>query len=384
MTEINNSTEKKNSKYTPVEEKFYDLTVKRLRQRGVKLSDIKDLVWLLQKDYIAGLTSAMVDDAVDSVLHKTEVQNIVLFAINCDQLAEKGMFDEPLEEILKRDEGLFQADEDLAFGVNFTAGTIAMTNFAYLDRTKPGIVGWLNDKKTGRINVFLDDVVSAIAANAASKLANNHPDLKSIYATDKYLKDNHVADTKPYTNIDGSKWNSKQMKYDDVLRRLNLTDKQKDSVIEILEENEHPTYSSDLKSAKKLVKRDHDNQEQEKLQSLIKNSNEFDYNTQLYPGMTIYTVLKSENGKLQMLENETLTLPTDADWTQWEEYMQEAGNNANRISVQDNADYYTVLDNLNPSASDNKSVLSEHEIKDMELNSASDNKRRRNIIVVYN
>lgn len=51
-----------------------------------------------------------------------------------------------------------------------------MTNFGYVDKLKPGIIGHLdNEGKTGgRVNTFLDDIVGAIAASASSSVAHNY------------------------------------------------------------------------------------------------------------------------------------------------------------------------------------------------------------------
>jgi phosphatidylglycerophosphatase A len=38
---------------------------------------------------------------------------------------------------------------------------------------KPGILKRLNDKSTGEVHTFLDDIVGAIAASASSRLAHS-------------------------------------------------------------------------------------------------------------------------------------------------------------------------------------------------------------------
>ena len=54
-------------------------------------------------------------------------------------------------------------------------GTIGLTNFGYVDKLKPGIIGKLDEigKKTNKCHTFLDDIIGAIAAAAASKIAHN-------------------------------------------------------------------------------------------------------------------------------------------------------------------------------------------------------------------
>ncbi len=64
-------------------------------------------------------------------------------------------------------------DEVLAYGICNLYGSIALTNFGYVDKVKPGIIGRLNDDPD-YCHTFLDDIVGAIVASAASKLAHTH------------------------------------------------------------------------------------------------------------------------------------------------------------------------------------------------------------------
>ncbi len=85
---------------------------------------------------------------------------------------------------MENDEPLYGCDEVLTFSITNLYGSIGFTNYGYIDKTKPGILKWLNDKSTGKINVFLDDLVGAVAAAAASRLAHTQTSLKddSIYS----------------------------------------------------------------------------------------------------------------------------------------------------------------------------------------------------------
>ena len=60
----------------------------------------------------------------------------------------------------------------LAYGICNLYGSIALTNFGHIDRVKPGIIARLNSHEGGQCNTFLDDIVGAIAAASASKLAH--------------------------------------------------------------------------------------------------------------------------------------------------------------------------------------------------------------------
>ncbi|MEL1159673.1 phosphatidylglycerophosphatase A, partial [Staphylococcus epidermidis] len=81
---------------------------------------------------------------VNIVLRKREVQNAVMTGIQLDKLAEAGQLDEPLENIIAEDEGLYGVDEILAFAIVNVYGSIGFTNYGYIDRVKPGILAKLN------------------------------------------------------------------------------------------------------------------------------------------------------------------------------------------------------------------------------------------------
>ena len=85
-------------------------------------------------------------------------------------------------EIVKEDEGLYGIDEILALSIVNVYGSIGFTNYGYIDKVKPGILKELNKHDGPRVHTFLDDIVGAIAASAASRLAHQHPS-KSHYIT---------------------------------------------------------------------------------------------------------------------------------------------------------------------------------------------------------
>lgn len=143
-----------------------------LLDRGVKVEDIAELVMYLQTDYHENLQMEECLFNVERVLSKREVQNAILSGIQFDILAEKKLLAEPLQTIIEKDEGLYGVDETLALSIVNVYGSIGFTNYGYIDKKKPGILEQLNDKSTGKINTFLDDIVGAIAAAAASRLAH--------------------------------------------------------------------------------------------------------------------------------------------------------------------------------------------------------------------
>lgn len=149
-----------------------------LKERGVTLKDIAELVYYLQSKYHEDLS---MDDClynVDRVLEKREVQNAILTGIQLDKLAEKKMLEEPLQTTIEIDEGLYGVDEIIAFSIVNVYGSIGFTNYGFIDKQKPGILQKLNDKSTGECHTFLDDIVGAIAAAASSRLAHAAEDAK--------------------------------------------------------------------------------------------------------------------------------------------------------------------------------------------------------------
>lgn len=145
----------------------------RLKERGVETDDIAELVYFLQKKYHPDLTMEVCRLNVDRVIAKREVQNAILTGIELDVLAEQKKLSEPLQTILAIDESLYGVDEVLAFSIVNIYGSIGFTNYGYIDKEKPGILGRLNDKSTGECHTFLDDIVGAIAAAASSRLAHS-------------------------------------------------------------------------------------------------------------------------------------------------------------------------------------------------------------------
>ncbi|MEK4492855.1 phosphatidylglycerophosphatase A [Paenibacillus sp. FSL L8-0493] len=149
-----------------------DATKVWLNKRGVNLQEIAELVMFLQKKYYPNLTMEECVHNVEMVLSKREVQNAVLTGIQLDMLAEEGKLFPPLQDMIENDEGLYGVDEILAFSIVNVYGSIGFTNYGYVDKLKPGVLERLNDKNTGQIHTFLDDIVGAVAAAASSRIAH--------------------------------------------------------------------------------------------------------------------------------------------------------------------------------------------------------------------
>ncbi|MDT2817094.1 phosphatidylglycerophosphatase A [Vagococcus lutrae] len=150
-----------------------------LNKRGVSVDDIAELVHFLQAPYVENLDLKTCAENVDNVLKKREVQNAIVTGIQLDILAEKEALLEPLQEIVTSDEGLYGIDEIMALSIVNVYGSIGFTNYGYIDKVKPGILEKLNDKNSGHVHTFLDDIVGAIAAAAASRLAHAKEGIES-------------------------------------------------------------------------------------------------------------------------------------------------------------------------------------------------------------
>ncbi|UJF16670.1 phosphatidylglycerophosphatase A [Jeotgalibaca sp. MA1X17-3] len=159
---------------------LHERALELLTIRGIDLDDIADLVLYLQKDYVPGITREDCRKNVEAVLTKREVQNAIITGIELDMLAEEGKVSQPLRDILVNDEGLYGIDEILALSIVNVYGSIGFTNYGYIDKVKPGILQDLNDRSNEQCHTFLDDIVGAIAAAAASRIAHDDPNKSEI------------------------------------------------------------------------------------------------------------------------------------------------------------------------------------------------------------
>ncbi len=153
-----------------------DIVVQMLSERGVELHEIADLTLFLQKPYVPELTFEICLDHIERVVMKREVQNAILTGLELDIMAEKGHLDEPLRSMLMNDYGLYGIDEVLALAIVNVYGSIGFTNFGYVDKLKPGVIKRIDEegKAPDKCNTFLDDIVGAIAAAAASSIAHRY------------------------------------------------------------------------------------------------------------------------------------------------------------------------------------------------------------------
>ncbi len=148
-------------------------TLEILKERGIELSSIAELVLDLQKPYQKNLTLEVCLENVKAVLEKREVAHAILTGVALDQLAEEKKLPEPLQSIVESDEGLYGIDEILPLSIVNLYGTIGLTSYGYLDKEKVGIIKELDTIKDGKVHTFMDDLIAAIAAAAASRIAHD-------------------------------------------------------------------------------------------------------------------------------------------------------------------------------------------------------------------
>lgn len=155
------------------DEKATNYVINELQRNGVSIDDIADIAFSYEEKYIPKLTHEVVWNAVDTILHKREVANTAMVALNLDKLATNGMLDEPLQYLVEEDAGVFGVDELLASGIANLYGQIGITNFGYADKDKTGIIKHLDTVKGKKVNTFIDDIVGALAAATAAKITHD-------------------------------------------------------------------------------------------------------------------------------------------------------------------------------------------------------------------
>lgn len=152
----------------------HEMVMNSLGKRGVTMETIANIAFDLQKDFYPDAQKEEFYAAADEVLHKREVLNNAMVALELDRLATEGQLQQPLQNIVANDSGVFGVDESLAVSIANIYGMIGVTNFGYLDRVKNGVIKDLDTQKGGRVNTFIDDLVGALVAAVAAKMAHQY------------------------------------------------------------------------------------------------------------------------------------------------------------------------------------------------------------------
>ena len=80
---------------------------------------------------------------------------------------------------------MYGIDEIIPLSIVNVYGTIGLTNYGYLDKEKIGILKDLDNGKNHKCNTFLDDIVAAIAAAAASRIAHQKDCIENMEKNDE-------------------------------------------------------------------------------------------------------------------------------------------------------------------------------------------------------
>lgn len=149
------------------------LCVEALESRGVTVDDIANIAYEQQSRYTPNIKFDTCRESVLKLLSLRDIFHTVLLSVELDKMAEKKLFEGPIQDIIEQDLGLFGIDEVLGLDIARIYGVIGATNFGDIDVNKRGIVSKLNSdgKKEGVCHTFLDDIVGAIAAAASTRVA---------------------------------------------------------------------------------------------------------------------------------------------------------------------------------------------------------------------
>lgn len=151
-----------NKQFNYPDKEIYEFVQKELRKRGITAYSIGEIAYEMQHDYLPDYEISDFAEQFSEVLKKREVLNLLAFAFELDNLANKRMFSEPIQNIIENDAGFWQIDEILASSLAQLFGMLAITNYGYLDKNKVGIARRLDEEDS--ITVFSDDIVSALAS----------------------------------------------------------------------------------------------------------------------------------------------------------------------------------------------------------------------------
>lgn len=141
--------------------KSYQYVVSYLDSIGVSFRDIAEIALQNQEKY-SNKPLSHYEEIVERVLHKRELLNHIMTMAFLDEADAEGWLPEPLRTIIHNDLGTFGVDEGMALSGASIFGTLATTNYAYLDKTKPLKIGELDALETP--STFADDIIGMIAS----------------------------------------------------------------------------------------------------------------------------------------------------------------------------------------------------------------------------
>ena len=150
------------------------LNIEKLESRGVTVLEIAEIAYNQQLRYNKNIDMNECILSVEKILSLRDTFHLLQLGAEIDRLAENGLFEGPIQDIIFNDLGVFGVDEIFGLDIARLYGAIGQTNFGDIDVNKPGVVKKLNEEgKPGKpsCHTFLDDIVGAIAAAAATRVS---------------------------------------------------------------------------------------------------------------------------------------------------------------------------------------------------------------------
>lgn len=145
------------------EDEAYDAVIQYFKKQGITLKDIAEIAFEQQKPYHVPYNIDDYEQMVDDVLLDADVLGVALTMIQLDEDSNKGELIQPLQGIIENDTPVYAVDETLALAIAGHYSPVGITQFGSLDVHKLGVAKKL-DEDTQRYHVFLDDLISALAA----------------------------------------------------------------------------------------------------------------------------------------------------------------------------------------------------------------------------
>ena len=155
-------------------EEMQRLNIEKLEERGVTVREIAEIAYNQQLKYNKNIDIQECIISVEKILSLRDTFHLLQLGAEIDRLAEAGLFKGPIQDIIQNDLGVFGVDEIFGLDIARLYGAIGQTNFGDIDVNKPGVVKVLNEAgKPGKpsCHTFLDDIVGAIAAAAATRVS---------------------------------------------------------------------------------------------------------------------------------------------------------------------------------------------------------------------
>lgn len=168
---------------------LYDWVLNELHKRNINNETIGEIAYDMQHQYLPHLTVEDFGAQLDEVLKKREVLNILATGFALDNLAQDGLLPEPLQSIIANDAGVYGGDESWALNISQLYGSIAVTNYGFTDKDKPGIAAQL-DNSNGQVNTFADDLALALASAVIGRCGHG----SKLELDDNTVEDNLIDD----------------------------------------------------------------------------------------------------------------------------------------------------------------------------------------------